>query len=79
MKRYVVASLLALSLAGLATVARAQGREDLNQLLAMLEQARTQMMTMARSDRSMMAGVKNLDRTISMVKKHMARPRRRAR
>ena len=79
MKRYVVASLLALSFAGFATVARAQGREDLNQLLAMLEQARTQMMTMARSDRSMMAGVKNLDRTISMVKKHMAQPRRRAR
>ncbi len=71
MKRYVVASLLALSFAGCATVARAQGREDLNQLLAMLEQARTQMMTMARSDRSMMAGVKNLDRTIAMMKRHM--------
>jgi hypothetical protein len=80
MKRYVVASVLTLPLAVVATAAQAQGsREDLNQLLQALEQARAQMYTMARSDKSMMAGVKNLDRTITMMKKRMAGPKRRAR
>ncbi len=80
MKRYVVASVLTLPLAVVATAAQAQGsREDLNQLLQALEQARAQMYTMARSDKSMMAGVKNLDRTIAMMKKRMAGPKRRAR
>ncbi len=80
MKRYVVASVLTLPLAVAATVAQAQGsREDLNQLLQALEQARAQMYTMARSDKSMMAGVKNLDKTIAMMKKRMAGPKRRAR
>ena len=79
MKRYVVASVLALSLAGFSTVARAQGGEDLNELLAALEQARAKMYAMARTDKSMMAGVKNLDKTIAMMKKRMAGPKRRAR
>ena len=80
MKRYVVASVLTLPLAVVAAAAQAQGsREDLNQLLQALEQARAQMYTMARSDKSMMAGVKNLDRTIAMMKKRMAGPKRRAR
>jgi hypothetical protein len=80
MKRYVVASVLTLPLAVVAAAAQAQGsREDLNQLLQALEQARAQMYTMARSDKSMMAGVKNLDKTIAMMKKRMAGPKRRAR
>jgi hypothetical protein len=80
MKRYVVASVLALSLAGFTTVARAQGGdESMNRLLESLQQVRTQMYTMAQSDRSMMAGVRYLDRTITMVKKHMAGSKRRTR
>jgi hypothetical protein len=80
MKRYVVASVLALSLAGFTTVARAQGGdESINRLLESLQQVRTQMYTMAQSDRSMMAGVRYLDRTIAMVKKHMAGSKRRTR
>ena len=79
MKRYVIASALALLLAGLATIAQAQdGREDLNQLLAALQQARAQMYTMAQRDKSMMPGVRRLDEMITMVKKRKAAPQRRA-
>ena len=79
MKRYVIASALALLLAGLATIAQAQdGREDLNQLLAALQQARAQMYTMALRHKSMMPGVRRLDEMITMVKKHKAAPKRRA-
>ena len=72
MTRYLLAPVLALSLAGFATAARAQGGdESMNRLLESLQQVRTMMYDMARSDRSMMAGVRNIDRTIAMVKKHM--------
>ena len=72
MTRTLLAPVLALSLAGFATAARAQGGdESMLQLLQSLQQVRTQMYAMARTDRSMMAGVKNLDRTIAMMKRHM--------
>ena len=80
MKHYVVTSVLALSLTSFATFAQAQGGdESMNRLLESLQQVRTMMYNMAQSDRSMMAGVKNIDKTIAMVKKHMAGSKRRAR
>ena len=77
MTRYLLAPVLALSLAGFATAARAQGGdESMNRLLESLQQVRTMMYNMAQSDKSMMAGVKNIDKTIAMVQKKMKAPRR---
>ncbi len=77
MTRYLLAPVLALSLAGFATAARAQGGdESMNRLLESLQQVRTMMYNMAQSDKSMMAGVRNIDKTIAMVQKKMKAPRR---
>ena len=79
MKRYAIASVLALSLAGFVTPVQAQDdRDDLNQLLASLQEARAKMYAMAQHDKSMMPGVKRLDQMITMVKNHKAAPKRRA-
>ena len=80
MTRTLLASALALSLAGFAGTARAQGGDEgMLRLLESLQQVRTQMYAMARSDRSMMAGVQHIDRTIAMVRRHMHRPMMRSR
>ena len=73
--RYVLASLLALSLTGIATFAQAQDDNYLR-ILNSLQQVRTMMYLMAKRDKSMMAGVRNIDKTIAMVQKKMKAPRR---
>ena len=73
--RYVLASLLALSLTGIATFAKAQDDNYLR-ILNSLQQVRTMMYLMAKRDKSMMAGVRNIDRTIAMVRKKMQAAKR---
>jgi hypothetical protein len=53
--------------------------DDLNQLLAALQEPRAKMYAMAQHDKSMMPGIKRPDQMITMVKKHKAAPKRRAR
>ena len=51
----------------------------LNPLLAALQEPRAKMYAMAQHDKSMMPGIKRPDQMITMVKKHKAAPKRRAR
>ena len=53
--------------------------DDLNQLLAALQEPRAKMYAMAQHDKSMMPGIKRPDQMITMVKKHKAAPKRHAR